>query len=504
MKAYKFLLLLFPFCANASLSSLYATLDPTSVTQHFAFYELYPATAEGKQALAHAWELLSGSCAECDPQIVFPAIDVQPIIALFHRSPQEETPILSPSQLAVIDKLSSHLGNRSLQGFHEENPEHLLTLVPEEIDLARGLLLFELGPLEMGKIQSYEALLDLMALQIAARLPVNATQKQKVVAINDYIFSEMQFRFPPHSLHAKDIDAYTLLPFVLDSRKGVCLGVSILYLSLAQRLRLSLESVTPPGHIYVRHVAEDGEVINIETTARGINLPSEIFLGLETKSLQTRNIRQVIGLAFMNQAAVSWHRDEPLKAIELYETAQKFLGSDYLLNLFLGINYLIVGRDAEGKALLEKVRGVIPDHAIRPDTLSEDFLLGLADIQAIQAVFSEVDATRGSILRKRQKLEDVVARFPKFRQGILHLAITYLQLGREKEALPLLERCSLLDPQDPTVHYYLAAIHMQRHNYPESWQHLRAATSALEISQYKPYALEQLRKSLQRAHPEPL
>ena len=77
------------------------------------------------------------------------------------------------------------------------------------------------------------------------------------------------FRFPPHSLYAKDIDVYTFLPSVLDSRRGVCLGVSILYLCLAQRLDLPLEAMTPPGHIYVRY----GEDLNIETTARGIDVP---------------------------------------------------------------------------------------------------------------------------------------------------------------------------------------------------------------------------------------
>ena len=98
----------------------------------------------------------------------------------------------------------------------------------------------------------------------------------------------MRFRFPPHSLHAKDIDIYTFLPSVLDGRRGVCLGVSILYLCLAQRLGLDLEIITPPGHIYVRYQSPEGEMINIETTARGIDIPSERYLGMETRKLQTK------------------------------------------------------------------------------------------------------------------------------------------------------------------------------------------------------------------------
>ena len=37
------------FLLAASLSALYSTLDPTSVSQHFAFYELYPKTPEGRR-----------------------------------------------------------------------------------------------------------------------------------------------------------------------------------------------------------------------------------------------------------------------------------------------------------------------------------------------------------------------------------------------------------------------------------------------------------------------
>jgi tetratricopeptide (TPR) repeat protein len=488
-----------------SLSALYSTLDPTSVSQHFAFYELYPKTPEGRQALKHAWELLSGGCADWDPELILPSLDPKPLINFVNRSSQDSAPILNEEQLAVIEKLSRHLLNRQLKGYGLWDQEALLKLHVEEIDLARGLLLAELGdtPDARQKMRSYEANIDLMALQIYARLKPDATPVEKIRAINDYIFSEMRFRFPPHSLHAKDIDIYTFLPSVLDSRRGVCLGVSILYLCLAQRLGLNLEAITPPGHIYVRYVAPNGEIINIETTARGIDVPSEMYLGMETRKLQKRNLSQVIGLAFMNQAAVSWHRNDPETAIALYEKARPFLGEDYLLNMFLGFNYLFVGREKEGRALLEKIRGITPDHAITSDTVTEDFLAGLASPDAIQAIYSEVNESRESILEKQKKLEKVVEEFPQFRQGVFHLATTWLQLGREKEALPVLEKYIAMNPQDPTVNYYIAAIHFQRRNFNKAWQYLKASEKLVFAKDHKPRALKELRTALQRACPEP-
>ncbi len=253
----------------------------------------------------------------------------------------------------------------------------------------------------------------------------------------------------------------------------------------------------------MRYVAPNGEVVNIETTARGIDVPSERYLGLETRKLQQRSVKEVIGLAFMNQAAVSWHRKDAETAVKLYEKARPFLGDDYLLNMFLGFNYLFVGREKEGRSLLEKVKGVVPDHAIGRDTVAEDYLAGLASAEAIQTIYSEVNETRSSILEKQKRLEAIAAQFPQFRQGVFHLAVTWLQLGREKEALPLLERYIAMHPQDATVNYYLSAIHFQRHNFNQAWKYLRSAEELVQAKNHKPHALQELRQGLQRACPEP-
>ena len=493
----------FPLILATALSTLYATLDPTSVAQHFAFYELYPKTQEGRQALRHAWDLLSYGNPLSDPELILPSTDLAPILSLVNRSLDTKTPLLPPDSLAVIEKLSKPLANRKLKGSSVWTLAEVLSLPLDEIDLGRGLLIAELGDSARANIQSYEAHIDLMALQILARLHPDATPEQKIRAVNDYIFSEMRFRFPPHSLYAKEIDVYTFLPSVLDRRRGVCLGVSILYLCLAQRLELPLDAITPPGHIYVRHVDASGREINIETTARGIDIPSELYLGIETFELQKRSIKEVIGLAFMNQAAVSWQLKHPETAIELYEKARPFLEEDFNLKLFLAFNYLFAGKEKEGKELLLTLQKLTPQNELNRDTISEDYLANLCDAEAIQTVFSEVDQTRKSILDKQEKLHKIVAKFPRFRQGIFHLAVTYLQLGREKEALPLLQRYTELHPQDPTAQYYLSVILYQRRYFNEAWKALRSAEKIVQSKGHAPRVLLELRQTLALACPEP-
>ncbi|HEY4254830.1 MAG TPA: hypothetical protein VGM34_00605, partial [Chlamydiales bacterium] len=181
-----------------------------------------------------------------------------------------------------------------------------------------------------------------------------------------------------------------------------------------------------------------------------------------------------------------------------------FLPSDPLIRTFLGFQYLFGGQEKKGKELLQKVHRVLPDHLVVEDTIVGDYLSGKTDANGIQAIFQEVDASRTSILEKQKELQAIVQKRPQFRAGVFHLAVTYLQLGREKEALPILEQYMSLDTKNPTVCYYLSAIHAQRMNYNAAWKYLKSAEAIVHERNHSPQALEELRSSLQRACPEPV
>ena len=489
-----------------SIKTLYRSLDRYSIAQHLAFYDLYPETKEGKLALHRAWELLSGGQLPSDQTVTsLPKLDIQAIISLVTRQSFDSPIKLTEEQLQLIEKTAERLHNRSLKGHRAWNKDEILALTPNEVDIARGLLLFQFDQQENLKeeIRQYEATIDLMALQIQARLSSNATDEQKIHEINRFIFQEMQFRFPPHSLYANDIDLYTFLPSVLDSRQGVCLGVSILYLALAQRLDLSLEIITPPGHIYVRY-RDGAKILNIETTARGIDLPSEVYLGINTRKLQERNMKEVIGLALINQASVFWSKQQYKTVVELYEKAQLFLPDDPLLKMFMGFNYLFIGKSSEGSKLLREIRYLTFEEAISPESIPEDFLSGKIDVEGIKVVFLPVDETRTSILAKRKELEQILKRHPHFRAGLLQLATTWLQLGRESEAREILERYHKIDPHNCIVEYYLSVLCMQRMDFNRAWSHLKAAESIVASRKHNPQALIAVRDALRHSSPEPI
>lgn len=494
--------LLLPFVLQASdLKNRLSSLDPLSVSEHLAFYELYQGTEEGTSALNHAWHLLSGGTVKKNgASLQLPHIDIQEIIQMISRKNFQKSIKLSPEQLAAIDTLSHRLSHRFLKGHQIWTREQVLTLQPHEIDIGRALLIEQFQE-NVEEIRQYEASLDLMALQILARLPQSCTPEDQIREINRLIFQEMKFRFPPHSLYAKEIDLYTFLPSVMDSREGVCLGVSILYLCLAQRLGLPLEIITPPGHIYVRY-RQGTKIINIETTARGIDLPSDTYLGIDTHRLQERNPKEVIGLAFINQASVAWSQQNYAKTVELYERAQSYLGDDPLLRFFLGLNYLFIGKKKEGKALLETLKKTTFEWAVSPETTPQDFLEGRVDIEGLKTIFLSVDETRESILKKQRKLQEVVSRYPRFRAGLLQLAVTWLQLGRQQEAQATLERYHALDPSYSVVEYYLTVLAIQRLDYRKAWHHLRCTEEILSHTHHRSKVLRGLKDHLRRLSPE--
>lgn len=488
----------------SNLKTVYASLDPKSVAQHLALYELYPDSPIGQQALRDAWALLTlKNETHSNDLNALPLLRsaLPGIIGIVNKQQDTPTLNLSEEEFQLIDTLASEFPNRKLKGHLAKNEEEILLLPPEQIDLSRGLLLTELGEAEMHKIRSYETLIDIMALQIRARLSQNATPSEKIRLMNDFIFGEMGFRFPPHSIYAKDIDLYTFLPSVLDSRRGVCLGVAILYICLAQRLGLALEMITPPGHIYVRYRDSD-HVINIETTARGIHLDSEEYLSLETKSLQQRDIKEVIGLAHFNQASVLWKQEEYQKALASYQKAKRYLPNDKLLTELMGYITLFVGNIEEGKKLLEQVRHYVPDYALVAENLADDYLNGAVDSESIKALFLYVDETRASIIKKKEALEKAVERNPKFRAGQFQLAVTWLQLHREPEALAALQRYHQLEPHDPTAEYYLSTLYAKRYDYNKAWEHFKYVETLIHSKNYAPKQLKSLKRELAFLSPE--
>lgn len=486
--------------AATNHTSLYNALDKGSLKEQLAFYQLYPETPEGKTALKRSWSLL-GITHSAPLSLPSPSL-LSALVSLSGGAPSKQEPHFSEESLALIEEAGKTLAHKKLKGHLITNKEQILTLAPEEIDLSRAVLLeqFADDPNPLEKLRHYEASLDLMALQIRAKHP--SSPKETIEALNRYLFEEMQFRFPPQSTYVKEIDLYSLLPSVMDSRKGVCLGLSILTFSLAQRLGLSLELVTPPGHIFPRY-RDEQQLINIETTVRGIHVPSDTYLSVDTRSLQQRNAKEAIGLVFQNQAAIFWKNEKFEEAAECYKKAALYLGDDLLIQELLAYQLLFTGKNAEAETILKKIQHQLPDYAVSRQTIAEDYLKGYADAAAIQAIFLHTDETQESIQAKQKKIQASLEKFPKFRAGWFHLSICWLQQQRLAEALSCLKRAWELGERSGTSAYYLAALSAERYNYQEAWKYLHAAEKLTQERGHFPRTLKMMRWELSHLCLEP-
>ncbi len=489
----KKLFLFFTFCLagifayETSINVLYKSLDPKSIAKQLAFFELYPETAEGQKALKRAFALLNEKQAQ---KFALPKTDFSFLIkAVNNLEPTSELE-LSEEELSFINKLCSGFANRKLKTFASFQEADFLHSDPEQIDLSRALLVAQLGnsPAAQKQIRLYEAALDLMALQIKARIPNTANDSDKIKAISDFIFFEMGFAFPPHSTYSEEIDSFTYLPSVIDTKKGVCLGISILYFSLAQRLGLSLKFITPPGHIFLRyepdnnpektyfnHGSNKPDYINIETTMRGVNIPDERYLGIELKKLPVRNTKEAIGFTFINAASIYLKEKKFDKALKLYEQAYKYLPDDPLTKELLGFCYIFLNQEKKGQKLLEESLGIKDEHHFSSHNLIKDFLEKKVSQKGIIEFFVPFEDKIQTLQSKKERLKAILNKYPEFRSGILLLASIYSEMGRQKDAYYMLRKYIKLEPDDPTIAFYLSEIALRRKNLNAAWHYFLKA-----------------------------
>lgn len=502
-KKWLLLILILPvsLLANSTPSkirALYHSLDQKSIEQHLSFYRLYPKTSYGQEALQKAWQLLGGHNHTEKIAPILPSSTIFSLVKLFSKGTQNTTDLLNNDLVLFIQKLSNHLPNKQLKGAKITSINELQTLSAEEIDVARALLLHQASTHQ--QIEAYEAVMDLMALQILAKTPLHASPLEKIDAINAFLFDQKGFHFPPEDRWTSDIFPYTALPHVIDSKEGVCLGISLLYISIAQRMDLPLHTITPPGHIFVQWEKAD-QIINIETTARGIHLPIEIYQDPNTPFLPKRTAKELIGLSLINQASSHWKNHEFEQAGALYSQAAPYLDSDPLLMQLRGLNAYMEGNVAASFQHLKKLQEKKRKDQIAIDPLITDILEKNLSQEAVKVIAVPTEQTHDAHVIKAAKIEEILTTYPKSISAPLYLSHTYLQMNRTAEALIALDRFHALHPNHPTAESLLAQISFIRRNYPKAWLHLENAKRLTEAYQYHPKILKELSQVLWNESP---
>ncbi|WP_348662690.1 transglutaminase family protein [Chlamydia vaughanii] len=417
----------------------------------------------------------------------FPQLSVDELTTLSKCILLSKNPdyVFSDKDVAVMKKLSFE-GVSLL--CNSEN-----TQVLPETDIARALIFAEF-PGEKDKAEHYTRYLDVLALRAHVERQryldskhyapgSEAYHKVTIEALNTILFYEEGIRYP--SKNEMFSDEFSFLSSVADRKFGVCLGVSSLYLSLAQRLDLPLESVTPPGHIYLRY--KGGEV-NIETTAGGRHLPTEHYCDcIDVEELRVRSPKELIGLTFINQGSFALQKQSYSDADIAYEKAKDYVDDEELQEL-LGVVKILKGQKKAGEALLKS-----SSQAQKPGSVAYDYLHGNIDKDTLKLLFTHPGSTYEEVVHYEEALKKAMQRSPKCSETRRRLASVALHLGKTAEGVALLEKCAKESADDIALHLKLCRILCERHDYVKAQHYFIIARQLFkdrgENENYKSFTL---------------
>ncbi len=148
--------------------------------------------------------------------------------------------------------------------------------------------------------------------------------REVVSALNRILFVEEGFTY---DCVAGNPDNY-LLHRVIARRRGNCLGLTALYLLLAERLSLPLHGVYVPSHCFVRY--EDAGVrINIETGEKGAEWEDERYLrefqlAREWPYMRSLGRKEMIAVYLKSFGAAYSRKGREDHALRLYREAAAF------------------------------------------------------------------------------------------------------------------------------------------------------------------------------------
>lgn len=172
-------------------------------------------------------------------------------------------------------------------------------------------------------LEGYRQRIENLAQTLRERLRGIQDPQKILEIIRQYLFQELGFFGLPEDERNPE---RSFLNLVLDQKRGNCLGLSLLYLSLGEYLNLPLYGVMVPKHFFVRY-QKDGASYNVETTSQGTILPDTFYQNHfripEGNPLYLRTLSQTETLgALYNNLGFAYHTADLFdKAIQAYTEA---------------------------------------------------------------------------------------------------------------------------------------------------------------------------------------
>lgn len=272
--------------------------------------------------------------------------------------------------------------------------------------------------------------MDRLAARLRPALDDRTDSRRVVAALNRFVFEEEGFSYDPAP---GDPDNY-LPARVLARKRGNCLGLTILYLALAERLGLPLRGAYLPSHCFLRY--EDGEArINIETAEKGAEWSDaryERAFGVTTDRPYLRSLgnEEMIGVYLKSLGAFRSREGRDDEALALYRTAARCAPGLPDVPYNEGVSYQKMGRLDEAIAQYRKALSLDPALAAARDNL------GVALAQ------------QGRYREALEEARKAVTLDPRNVASRGNLAATFCACGMTKEGIREFEKILETDPRN--------------------------------------------------------
>jgi regulator of sirC expression with transglutaminase-like and TPR domain len=232
------------------------------------------------------------------------------------------------------------------------------SLAAELRDIA-GIVRTELGDQSIPAFST--KMTDSIALSLSSRMFMESDPQKLVPALNKIVFTDCNLVFDNNRNALASMFPHS----ALQTGKGSCLGISLVYLLIAEKLDWPLYGVIAPGHFFVRYTGPAGN-INIESLKSGEFRNDEWYqthFPISSGSWYTFDnltTSQVAGVVSFNAANILRENGKYPAAIALYERAVKELPQWGEAWGNMGITCESMGEIEKSLAMFEKARQVEP------------------------------------------------------------------------------------------------------------------------------------------------
>lgn len=278
-----------------------------------------------------------------------------------------------------------------------------------------------------------------------------------VSALNRFLFVEERYAY---DANAGDPENY-LPNRVLSRKRGNCLGLTMLYLAIAERAGIPLRGSYVPGHSFVRYEGE-GRRINIETAERGAERTDERYsqdfrLSDGRPYLRTLGKKEMIGV-YLKSLGAAYARKGGMeeKAVRIYRAAIAFYPDLPDAHYNLGISYQQMDRQQEAIAEYRRAIELDGDLDVARDNLAVALARSGRFMEALEEARKAVTLAPTNVIARRNlaatlcacgMLEDGIREFrnvlearPDDPRALAGLAKAYYSRGKYREAAAYSDR----------------------------------------------------------------